>query len=374
MKKYPVLVYIKNNKDPSSFYRIVQYLKNENECGLIKYVKYNSDGIYGWYYDKGVGSSIIKKLLIAIIGTFHEIFYILWDMLFNHSKAVIIGRKIFPRKTTLIGRIILKKYYASRKVYWDFDDNIIFDKEITVVESRLLMHYSDKIIVTNEHLKDTVEQQYQNKVTLLPTTDSEFHDEDIMQMIKRRSENYDQEIILIWTGTKHNLVFVREVLPYLEKAAQKINILTGKKVTLKIICNIPLEPHMGVLNIENIIWTRLAAKEEFYNAHIGIMPLLDTEFTRGKGGFKGVQYISAGVPCILSNVGFNKSVIEDGKGGYLVDLNEVWTDRIVQLSINKETWTLMAAEARKQWESRFNSDINKRFWKDIIREIVETYP
>ena len=50
------------------------------------------------------------------------------------------------------------------------------------------------------------------------------------------------------------------------------------------------------------------------NSHIGLMPLIENEFTKGKCAFKAVQSIGCGLPVILSDVGMNKDVIEKGNG------------------------------------------------------------
>jgi glycosyltransferase involved in cell wall biosynthesis len=100
------------------------------------------------------------------------------------------------------------------------------------------------------------------------------------------------------------------------------------------------------------------------NAHIGIMPLADTEFTRGKGGFKLVQYISVGLPCVASNVGFNKLVLNE-HCGFLAESEQQWRDAIMQLA-NPDIWQQFSTAAFKQWNSNFSFDKNLAIWDEAL--------
>ena len=66
-------------------------------------------------------------------------------------------------------------------------------------------------------------------------------------------------------------------------------------------------------------------------ADIGLMPLADDEFTRGKCAFKLLQYMAATLPCIASPVGANRDVVEHGRTGLLADTPDAWRDALEQL-------------------------------------------
>ena len=95
------------------------------------------------------------------------------------------------------------------------------------------------------------------------------------------------------------------------------------------------------------------------------MPLIENEFTKGKGGFKLVQYMSAGLPCIASNVGFNASVISEDMG-YLVSSNTEWIDAIVNLS-NVSIWKESSKAAYTKWEEKFSFHGNLDIWKSLLQ-------
>ena len=130
-----------------------------------------------------------------------------------------------------------------------------------------------------------------------------------------------------------------------------------KKLTLKVVCDKPLAYSSSFLEIVNIKWTRKNAIYHMTNAHIGIMPLLDNEYNKGKGGFKLVQYLSIGLPCIGSNVGYNKLVIGDNCGFLAKDEGD-WLKAVETLS-NVNVWKQYSSNAYKYWLEHFSFDKNK---------------
>lgn len=364
--KYKTLLFIKNMRDPSAYYRLGQYLGTLEKNKTIKYICYASDNAYKKYYNTHLGKNYLYKIFFVICGTIKVTYYMIWDMLINHSKIVVINRKIFPRIIPFYGKALLNIYLKNKTVYWDFDDNIIYDKEITQAEKQLLSKYSNMIIVTNEYLKNTIDKEYMDKVKLLVTTDSTFQYFNLDDINSKRLLSYQENVYIVWVGTKNNLAFLYDILPFLDKAAEEVNRINNKTLHLKIVSNDSIIYKANYLIIENIKWTRNKAKEGLLLSHIGVMPLEDSEYTRGKGGFKGIQYISAALPCVMSNVGFNTEVIQDGVSGFLANEPNDWVSKIIKLSIDDNTWSNMSITARNRWEEKFSSEINKKFWNGLL--------
>jgi glycosyltransferase involved in cell wall biosynthesis len=80
--------------------------------------------------------------------------------------------------------------------------------------------------------------------------------------------------------------------------------------------------------------------------HIGLMPLYDDELTRGKCGFKAIQYMSLGIPAVVSAVGVNTEIVEDGVNGYICYSEEDWVTKLSYLISNREKRTEMGINAR----------------------------
>lgn len=251
---------------------------------------------------------------------------------------------------------------------WDFDDHIIDNGEVSHSTFNFYAKYATKIIVTHDYLKGLIPMEYQNKVHILPTTDGDmykiFQSEDINS---KRIESLDRgNVNLVWVATSVNLKYLEGIIGELDSTARVLKEQQNKTLHLKVICNAPLLSKCNCLKLENIKWTREAAIKGMKESHIGIMPLEDTAFTRGKGGFKLVQYLSIGLPCIGSDVGFNHNVISSNCGFLIATEHpEKWRNAILKLC-EAGVWEKYSEEAFKQWLSYFSYEKNLAFWSNLL--------
>lgn len=356
------IVFLKNRQDASSFYRLYQYVE-QLDCRVVEGT---STKVYRWYYDdSSLKFRKVKRLMMALENMTRVTGYLLMDKLVWRSSKVIINRRLFPRRLPFFGEALLKWYFKGKEVYWDFDDNIILDGEITEKEAELIARISKKIIVTNDFLKYTLDEKYRTKVELLSTTDVALKLYDEAAVTTKRLCVLKKELRLIWLGTQNNLKYLENIIPQLEVCAKKMKDC-GKTVKLTVVCNQTLKLKTKELQIENIPWTRERGLQELKKAHIGLMPLEDTEYTKGKGGFKAVQYIGMGLPSVVSAVGFNMQVIEDGYNGFLCRSQAEWSDCIIRIACSEERWKEYSTNARKTWETSFNAEKQMQYWKSII--------
>lgn len=355
------IVFIKNQEDPSSYYRLYQYLSGK-KCRFIECVSLKT---YRWYYNSEV-PSLYKKIVLAAEHLSRVTFFCIYDRLIWKSKNVIVNRKLFPRRIPFYGSVLLEWYLQGKKLYWDFDDNIIADGEITKQEADVLGEKSEKIIVTNAYLKSTVSDLYQNKVILMPTTDLGLKDYKRESIEKERLDLYKKELRLIWLGSKNNLIFLEDIIPLLDEYAGTI-IGNGRKIRLLVVSNKAIVIETKAIRIENIQWDREEALRQLRTAHIGLMPLRDDEYTQGKGGFKAVQYLGMGIPAIVSDVGFNTEVVDSGENGFVCRDAEMWKSCIAELCNNADKWLMFSGKARNKWEDTFNPDIANDFWTSVIQ-------
>lgn len=358
MKK--TIVFLKNRNDGSSYYRLYQYLKDKNNC---RFIDITSTTIYRWFYNGSGKGILIKKMIMAAESILRVYAGIILDMLFWKSDIVIVNRKFFARKVPAFGLIILKTYLKNKTVYWDFDDNIIYDGEITLGEAVLLQKYSKSISVTNSFLKESLDQIYHNKIELLSTTDITFIDWNMEFITRMRLDKYQKKIKLIWLGTKNNLKYLENILPRLEECAIDCKKKFNKKLELTVVCNKFVEQVFENLVINNIRWNRDSALHELMNAHIGLMPLIEDTYTIGKGGFKAIQYIGAGLPALISNVGYNPYVI-NLHCGFLIDYESQWNESILFLANNEDMWKSYSYEARKNWQKSFSPEFHYKYWSN----------
>lgn len=360
MKK--VSVYVKGDRNSTAYYRIYQYLDNIDgiQC---KYRMMMSPTVHNRYMPISK-QPIFVKVLVYI----HIYCRMLWALLCDLRKCpdvIVIHRRIISRFMPLSYRLllsVLKKRGA--RIIWDFDDNIIESGEVSKGTFTFYSEMADKIIVTHNALKELVNQANHSKVNIMPTTDGDMYKLFQNSAINNnRLTTLEDELVLVWVATSSNLKYLEEIVPFLDDAAEDL-IKRGKVVRLLVVCDQPLVLHCSFLTINNIKWSRDKAIDAMCQGHIGIMPLKDNEFTRGKGGFKLVQYMSVGLPSIGSNVGFNAHVLAGG-AGILVNNLKDWRDAIITLSTPRN-WVKYSNSAYDRWCQEFSYDNNLNKWKTIV--------
>ena len=96
------------------------------------------------------------------------------------------------------------------------------------------------------------------------------------------------------------------------------------------------------------------------------MPLELNNYTPGKAAFKAIQYMSAGIPTILSPVGYNKEVIIHEMNGLFATNLHDWTDYVLKLSSNYEYWNEISTQSRKNWENNCNSKEIREYYRKLL--------
>jgi glycosyltransferase involved in cell wall biosynthesis len=151
---------------------------------------------------------------------------------------------------------------------------------------------------------------------------------------------------IVWIGSPENLVYLEMIRPALAR-------LTGRHPTLKmrVICS--RFPDWSEVNVERIAWSSATEAESLAAAHIGVMPLTDDEWARGKCAFKLLQYMAAALPCVASPVGANTEAVIDGFNGFHARTVDEWERHLEFLIRSPEVRASFGANGRAHVESRY---------------------
>ena len=368
MKK--ISVYISNPElKPSNYYRVYQYLKDmpqvQIHCTIPTFLFKLSRKCSNLIITEKIIVELMRILSIRSLKKF------LKQDLKNKPDYVVVQKSMTKYKVPEKTEKMMEELVKETSLIWDFDDDILEGNEISKFEYDLFCKYSKNIIVTSEFLKNTIHSRYHNKVSLLATSDMEMpiKEEELFEINKQRKEKMKNEIDVVWVATGGNLHHLKSVLNVLDEAAKELKDKQNKILVLKVICNKKINKNYKNMKIENIKWTRSRAIQEVRTANIGIMPLKDNEYSKGKGGFKLIQYISTGLPVIASNVGYNQTIFKDDIG-FLVDDSdnkEGWKDAILELVSSEQKWETYSKNAYDVWKKYYNYEYNINFWKELIK-------
>ncbi len=278
---------------------------------------------------------------------------------FQLPSGVVARKKLFSRARDFDAVLLHKKCLnlhdglwlrrCSRKIIYDFDDAIMYSPKRP--ESNRTSHYRlfvrqvklvDMAIAGNEYLASHA-RGLCDRVEVLPTG----LDTNEYKICKPQKE--DGRLRLVWIGSSSTLAYLEGIKPALEQLGARF-----PDLVLRIICDEFFD--IKNVRVEKRKWTLLTQFSELVTSDIGLAPLVDNRFTRGKCGFKVLQYQSSGLPVVSSPVGVNAQYVEDGLTGFHAASNEQWVEMVSELIENPRRRKQMAQAGRKHVE-KYNLEV-----------------
>jgi glycosyltransferase involved in cell wall biosynthesis len=168
---------------------------------------------------------------------------------------------------------------------------------------------------------------------------------------------------IVWIGSPENLVYLEMIRPALAR-------LMGRYPTLKmrVICS--RFPDWPDVTVERIAWSSATEAASLAAAHIGVMPLTDDEWARGKCAFKLLQYMAAALPCVASPVGANTEAVIDGVNGFHARTTEEWERSLESLIRSPELRARFGAGGRAHVESRYSMRSYQARYLELLTRLV----
>ncbi len=151
---------------------------------------------------------------------------------------------------------------------------------------------------------------------------------------------------IAWIGSPENLIYLDMIRPALAR-------LTKRHPTLKmrVICS--EFPDWNDVQVERLPWSAATEAHSLAGAHIGVMPLTDDAWSRGKCAFKLLQYMAAALPCVASPVGANTEAVLDGINGYHATGVDEWERSLEKLIASPQLRATFGARGRQHVEQRY---------------------
>lgn len=267
----------------------------------------------------------------------------------NRYEIIFIQREAF-----IFGSYFFEKQFARSKasVVFDFDDAIWLE-DTSVANKKWkwlkrpsktadIIRTADSVIAGNNYLADFA-RQFNNHVTVIPTVvDTNIY------IPAKKNQDSSFPLCIGWSGSKTTIKHFERVIPVLKILAQKF----GERIYFKQIGDKSF--YADGLAIESSDWSFSTEVEELNKIDIGLMPLPDDEWSKGKCGFKAIQYMALEIAPVASPVGVNSTVITQGLTGFLADNPEQWIDCISQLIEIPDLRRQIGVAARKRVEEKYS--------------------
>lgn len=304
-----------------------------------------SERMWAIFYENGhffrkavflIGSLFKRMLLLFTVGKY--------DYIFIHREVSPVGPPLF----SWFASRVLKK-----KIIFDFDDAIwlpnysYYNRWFSFLKNysntKRLCRWAHKVSCGNEYLQDFA-KTYNDNTVLNPTTiDTEnYHN-------KMKVYDLEKPLVIGWTGTHSTIKYLSEIVPILQELEKNFvfifQVISDEK------------PEFNLNSLEYVQWKKETEIDDLLKIDVGIMPLIENEWSKGKCGFKALQYMALGIPAIVSPVGVNRQIVNQSNG-FVCHNKEEWKQLLVQLLSEKSILTSFSEKTRKTVEENYSVKSN----------------
>lgn len=256
---------------------------------------------------------------------------------------------------------------ANPHIIFDFDDAVMFREQkhrrpITGKNFRKFLRTVKScaaVVAGNEFLASFARASGRRAVVLPTSIDVRKY------QLKQHREGLG--LTIGWLGLSDGLPYLRHIQPALKRLSQKF---PGLK--LKVISDKPL--HLDGVVVENDTWKIETEQANLSSFDIGIMPLWDSVWTRGKCGYKILQYMGVGTPVVASDVGVNGEIITSGENGFLARTEEDWVRALGSLIENAEQRKTFGLRGRKLVEEHYSLESFTSGYVRLLHEVAHHQP
>lgn len=347
------------NRSPSQRYRYEQYIpfleKNGFTFTFSPIISESDDRIF---YNKG------KTFLKGLI-TLRSLWIRFNDMLrFNKFDIVFIQREALFLGSTFFER---RAYKSKAKVIFDFDDSIWLmdtspeNKKYEFLKNpkktKTNIQNADLVIAGNKYLCDFAKQFNSNTITIPTSVDCSFH-KPIPELRGK------EKVVIGWSGSISTIKHFESFTPTLIKLKAKYE----NRISFKLL------GELNYINTDLLLkgdaWAAETEVQELNKIDIGLMPLPNDEWAKGKCGLKGLTYMACGIATVMSPVGVNKEIITHGQNGFLASTEQEWINCLSQLIENKELRLKLGEVGRKTVIEKYSVEANKEKYLLAFRSVL----
>jgi glycosyltransferase involved in cell wall biosynthesis len=332
---YPV------KESPSQRFRFEQYFSLLSTTGIVyRYQSFWDIEAWRILYKKGHTLQKVMGFTRGVLRRMLAPWLILsYDIVFIHREALPVGP---PLLEWFIARILRKK------IVYDFDDAIWLPNtsEANSLASRIKWHskvksicrWSYRVSCGNAYLA-AFARQYNTRVVVNPTT----IDTDSLHNPARYPLPAKRDVTTLgWTGSHSTLKYLDDIVPVL----QQLEARYGNSIEFVVIAD--KAPLLDLKYLRFVPWNKEHEAEDLMQLDIGIMPLTDDIWAKGKCGFKALQYMALQIPAVISPVGVNTEIVDHGENGFLCDTPEEWLDALDRLIHDKALRRSMGVKGRNK--------------------------
>ena len=270
------------------------------------------------------------------------------------------------REAALIGPAWIERLLAQKGVplVYDFDDAVYVpyvsptNRYLSYLKmpqkTATICRLSSHVVVGNSVLKDYAVRHNAN-VSIVPTTiDTDKYDRTCQYA-------FDDTPVIGWSGSHSSVQYLEPLRPVFAELAKR------HRFRLEVI---GARFEMAGIDVVSRPWKAATEVEDLAKIQIGLMPLVDDIWARGKCALKALQYMALGIPTVVSPVGVNREVINDGANGYLASTTEEWVAKLSALLESEELRRRLGGAGKRTVDEEYSSRVHAPRILSILEQVT----
>ena len=252
---------------------------------------------------------------------------------------------------------------ANPKIIFDYDDAVMFREQkfrqpLTGKSFKKFLrtlHICKAAVAGNSYLGSFAEACDVPATVLATPID--------LRKYKLKTYSPNVAVTVGWLGLSDGLPYLEFIEPALQRLAERF-----PGFRLRVICDKPLT--LKGVRVENELWQRETEQGTLASFDVGIMPLWDSVWTRGKCGYKILQYMGVGTPVVASDVGVNSQIITHGENGFIARTQDDWVERISELLSNVDVRRRLGGNGRKLVERCYSHTDFIKSYVNLLNDVA----
>jgi len=343
---------------PGQRYRIEQWEPLLREMGVeLTYSSFETAQLQQILHQDGNTLQKIQGVLQSINRRRSELKSIKgFDLVYVFRESALLGPAWFERRIARSGIPMVFDFDDAIFIAYKSPSNGYLSYLKFPNKTGEICRLSTHVMAGNQFLADYA-KKFNERVTIIPTT----IDTEKYQMSEQKPE--PETLTIGWSGsfsTAQHLATLSDVLQELARQEKfRLRVIGAPKFELP-----------GV-DIEIIKWRSETEVRDLQPIDIGIMPLPDDEWSKGKCGLKALQYMALGIPTICSPVGVNSDIIQDGENGFLADGQAEWIEKLKKLLHSAELRRKLGTAGRATVEKSYSAKSQAPRVLEVFRSVVK---
>ena len=343
---------------PGQRYRLEQWEPLLKQFGVeITYEPFESEELHATVYKSGQMARKLK-LVGQALGRRSSLLNKIrnYDVVYIFREAALLGPSIFERLIHQTGVPFVFDFDDAVFVSYKSPSNGYFSYLKFAGKTKTTCRLAAHVMAGNPYLADYARQVNDN-VTIIPTTI------DTEKYKPNPPKKQEGTVVIGWTGSHSTVQHLDTLRDVLKKLAER------ESFRLRVI-GTPIYKIDGV-ETEAMNWRSETEIEDLEAVDIGMMPLPDDNWSKGKCGLKALQFMALGIPTICSPVGVNTDIIQDDQNGLIAGSEDEWIEKLTRMLKSKELRERLGQAGRKTVEEKYSAMSQAPRVYELLKSVVE---